>query len=195
MPPDNTDQPLRLGALIAEGYAAPRRSMARVLALRPDEGERLLMVGIGIVVSALGFALIGRPETEAGPGGVILGYVAAVVMGLFQYFLFSFLVGLLSRAAGGTGDRDTDRTVVAWWSLVTAPLPVVMMAMLRNGGESPMAALVLLVCAILTLVLLAAYVAEGHGFRSTGRVIGAMFVILMIFSFVVSSIVPMPMPA
>ncbi len=194
MPDDSGLSPSRLGALIVEGYSAPRKSMAYVLAMRPDEQARLLMVGIGIVVGALGFALLGDRGEGGAQGAGILGYVATVIAGLLQYYGFAWIVGIVCRAAGGAGDRETDRTIVAWWALVTAPLPVAMMLAIR-AGDSPFAMLILLGSAILSLVLLAAYIAEAHRFHSTGRVCGAIMVLLMIFSFVLSSILPMPMPA
>ena len=191
MPQDNTPASLGLGALIAEGYMAPRRSVARVLALRPDEGERLMMVGIGIAVSALGFALLGGQGEDVAAGAVAMGYLVTVLAGLFQYFILARIIGFISRLAGGTGDPEDDRTIVAWWALVTAPLPVIMMASLRNP-ESPLAVLFLIGASILTMVLLAAYITQAHGFKSTARVCGAMICFLMIFSFVLTSLVPVP---
>jgi len=196
VPPDSTPAPLNLAALIAEGYTAPRQSMARVLALRPDEPMRLMMVGIGIVVGALGFAALGERTAEAGQGGVVFGYVLTVIAGLLQYYIFALITGTVSRAMGGQGDREADRTLVAWWALVTAPLPVVMVLAV-GAGQSPVAVLVLFGAAILSLVLLAAYITEAHGFTSTARVCGAILMLIMIFSFVVTSLLPsfMPMPA
>lgn len=199
MPEDNAPQPLRLAALIAEGYLAPRKSMARVLALRPDEPERLMMVAIGIVGSALGYALMGGQtvqdangqDVEFGPAGVLLGYIVTIFAGLFQYYVLARLIGFVSRATGGVGDQDADRTLVAWWTLVTAPLPVIMMASYRNI-EMPLAPLLMVASAILTMVLLAAYIRQAHGFSSTARVCGAMIGILMLFSFVFRSLLPVP---
>lgn len=196
MQPDNTPAPLNLLALIAEGYTAPRQSMARVLSMRPDESMRLMMVGIGIVVGALGFAALGERNVEAGQGGVIFGYVVAVLAGLLQYYIFAWITGTVSRAMGGQGDREADRTLVAWWALVTAPLPVVMVLAV-GAGQSPFAVFVLFAAAILSLVLLAAYITEAHGFTSTARVCGTIIMLIMIFSFVMTSLLPpfMPTPA
>ncbi len=189
MTQDNSSLPL--GVMVAEGYSAPRQSMARVLALRPDESERLLMVGIGIAVGALGFALLGDRGEESGPQPIIVQYLATIMTGLFQYYVLARIIGFIARAAGGVGDQDADRTLVAWWALVTAPLPVIMMVAIQNV-ESPLATLFLFGAAILTMVLLAAYIAETHGFQSTARVCGAMIGLLMVFSFVLTSIIPVP---
>jgi len=179
--------------MMAEGYTAPRRSVARILMMQPDERTRLLMVGISIIVGTLGFALMGHPE--GGPEGrVILGYLVTVVAGLLQYYGIAWIIGIVCGATGGEGTREDSRTLVAWWALVTSPLPVIMMAALR-AGQSPGAALVLIGAAVLSFVLLAAFIAETHRYTSTARVCGAMMALLMIFSFVLSSILPMPVPA
>ncbi len=199
MQEDDAPQPLRLAPLIAEGYVAPGRSMARVLALRPDEPERLMMVGIGIIGSALGYALMGGQtvqdangqDVEFGLAGMLLGYVVTAIAGLFQYYVLARLIGFISRATGGTGDKDADRTLVAWWTLVTAPLPAIMMASYHNI-EMPLAPLLMVASAILTMVLLAAYIRQAHGFSSTARVCGAMLGLLMLFGFVFRSLLPVP---
>ncbi len=191
MPQDNASAPLHLGALLMEGYVAPRQSMARVLAMRPDEGERLIMVGIGIAIGALGFAMFGERGETVNTGSVVLGYLVTILTGLFQYYVLARVIGFVARAAGGAGDQEMDRTLVAWWAIVTAPLPVVMMISLQNI-ESPLAGLFLLGSSILTMILLGAYIAQTHGFQSTARVCGAMIGILMLFSFVLTSLVPMP---
>jgi len=127
---------------------------------------------------------------------VVFGYVLTVLAGLLQYYIVASVTGTVSRAEGGQGDREADRTLVAWWALVTAPLPVVMVLAV-GAGQSPVAVLVLFGAAILSLVLLAAYITEAHGFASTARVCGAILMLIMIFSFVVTSLLPsfMPMPA
>ena len=198
VPPDSARDPLRLGTLIAEGYLSPRRSMERVLALRPDESDRLTMVGIGIAVGALGAALLGRsPEqeaTDASGGLVFVGYLLTVVAGLLQYYVVARVIGFFARAMGGEGTWEDDRSVVAWWTLVTAPLPVVLVAAARSG-QSPLAMLIMIACAVLFTVLLAAYIAGAHRFRSTLLVCGTMFAILTVVGMIVGSLVPMPMPA
>ncbi len=75
--------------------------------------------------------------------------------------------------------------------LVTSPLPIIMMVAMQNG-ESSGAVLVLFGVAVLTLVLLAAYITEVHRFRSTATVVGAMIGFLMVFSFVFSAMLPVP---
>lgn len=194
MPPDNGLTPARLFALIVEGYTAPRQSMARVLAMQPDERARLLMVCIGVAVGAMGFALFGERNPAAGQGSPVLGYLVTVLAGLLQYYGFAWLIGLGSAVFGGKGETEDNRTLVAWWALVTAPLPVVMMASLQSV-QSPFAAITLVGSGILSVVLLAAYITQTHHFASTGRVCGAIMMMVMIFSFILSSILPMPVPA
>ena len=189
MPEANGAPPLRLGALIAEGYLNPRRSMARVLSLNPDEGDRLMMVGISIAVGCLGVTLTDAREEEAGFIFILFGYLLTVIFGLLQYRFVSWLVGIISRETGGTGRGEDNYTLTAWWMLVTAPLPIVMMIAMRNGG-SPFAVLILFIVAALTLVLLAAYITEVHRFRSTGRVVGTMVAFVMVFSFVLGAFLP-----
>lgn len=191
MPPDSGLSPARFGAMVAEGYTSPRRSMARILGMQPDERARLLMVAIGIVISSLGFVALGQRAEEAGPDSVFLGYIVAVLAGLLQYYIFAWVIGTASRAFGGEGDREQDRTLVAWWALVTSPLPVLMVVGMQKG-ESPVAALLMVGAAILSFVLLAAYIAEVHRFRSTARVCGAIMGMLLVLSLVLSSLLPMP---
>lgn len=192
---DSGLSPAQLGALIVEGYTAPRASMARVLRMHPDERARLLMVGIGIVVSAMGVALSGPPpDPDFEPGNPMLSYIITVVAGVVQYIAFSWFIGLVCSFAGGAGSAEDSRTLVAWWTLVTSPLPLLMM-MALSGGQSPAAAFLLIIGAILSFVLLAAYIAETHQFKSTARVCGVMLALLMVVSFILSSLIPMPVPA
>ncbi len=185
----NSSPPLRLGALIAEGYLNPRQSMARILSLDIDEGDRLLMVAIGIVVSCFGVAFTDSRDEEIGVIVIVFGYLLTIIGGLLQYRFVSWLVGIISREMGGAGRGEDNYTLTAWWMLVTAPLPIIMMVAMRNGN-SGIAVFVLFIVAALTLVLLAAYITEVHRFRSTGRVIGAMVALLMVFSFVIGAFLP-----
>lgn len=176
-------------AWIVQGYTAPRASMARVLDMRIDEASRLLMVGIGIAVSALGFALFGeRPEGSAA-SAILAGYMLSIAGGLIQYRLVAAVVGIVSRAAGGQGSAQDNLTLTAWWMLVTAPVPLVMTVAIQNG-DSPFATLILIATSVLSIVLLAAYIAETHKFHSTGRVFGSIFLILTLVGFVISNLIP-----
>ncbi len=185
----------RLLTLVAEGYTAPRESMAHVLRMHPDERARLLMVGIGIAVSLLGVALLGDRPADAVEGiedgastGPVAGYALTVIAAILQYYFFAWLVGLVCSAMGGTGTAEQSRTVVAWWELVTAPLRVVIT--LALFASSPVAAFMLLAAAILSFVIMAAYIAETHGFTSTARVCGVMLAMLLLISFILSSFLP-----
>ncbi len=90
----------RIGSVLAEGYLAPRQSMARILSLRLDEGDRLLMIAIAIAVSCLGVAFTADRTEEIGFIIVIFGYVLTIIGGLVQYRLLSWLVGIIARAMG-----------------------------------------------------------------------------------------------
>jgi len=191
VPPDNALSPARFGALIVEAYTSPRQSMARILAMQPDERARLLMVVMGTVISMVGFVALGEREEAVGPGVVLFGYIVTILGALVQYFVASWVLGTVCRAFGGEGTHEQDRTMVAWLSLVTSPVSAVLLLGLRGGG-SPLVVVMVLVVTIVLFAVLSAFIAEVHRFRSTGRVAGATLALLLILSLVLSSLLPMP---
>ena len=187
--PDPSKTSFDIGALLTQGYLSPRRSMANILAMQLDEHARLLMVMTGVVISLLGLAMfVGHPETATGPG-IIAGYGLSVLLGLAQYRLVAIITGFICGFLGGNGSANDNLSMAAWWALVTAPLTVLMALSVKNG-ETQFAALTLIFATVLSMVLLAAYIAETHAFRSTASVCGGMFAILMLIGFVISSFLP-----
>jgi len=186
--------PARFGAMIAEGYTAPRQSMARILSFQPSEQSRLLMVVIGTVISMIGYLALGQRTQEVGLSGIVFGYAVTTLAAILQYYVSAWVIGTACRAFGGKGQPEQDRTMIAWLSLVTSPVSVIMLLGLQ-GSSSPVLALLVIIVAIVLFILLSAYIAEVHGFHSTARVAGAMMALMIVISLVMSSFISMPVPA
>jgi hypothetical protein len=180
--------------MMAEGYTAPRESMARILSMRLDGQVRMMMVGFDIVVSALARAVFGARADDAGLFTALQGYATLAFGIVLQYAIFGWLIGFAARSFGGEGATENGYTVIAWQMFVTTPLTVALVWVLASGGTSPTSGLILMLAVILSFVLLAAYITEAFRFRSVAIVAGTMLGMVMAFSFILALLLPMPTP-
>ena len=177
---------------IAEGYVDPRRSMARLLA--PGYG---IEIGFQIVVLAyliqaiLGFFVTGE-RTAAGP--LLIGHAFALGFQMLLYAIMALAVQGAARFFGGKGTLQDVFLVLAWHFLVTSLLsPVILLSLSTTGSVSGIpagaVALLLFVTAV-SLWLLAAYLAEAHGFQSTGSVFAVVIAVPVVIGLIAAIMLP-----
>ena len=183
---------------VVEGYTAPRASVRRLL-----DGGHGIEVALGLL--ALGYLVQAMLTIVFLPAGLgIFGHMLAIVQQLVTFFLLSALVYGIGRLAGGTGTMEGAQLVVAWHALVTSllsPLAIgVSTAAFRSGEEGaggipPGMGVLALVYVAISLWLMANYVAELHGFRSTWGVLGAIVGVSVVFALLLGVIVGAVTPA
>lgn len=181
-----------LAASLAEGFAAPRQSMRRVLALGPQSLDVIVaMVLASYLVQTLALVALGSRDGSGGIGEHVLGL-------LLEATVFMVIVALVWRVGklfGGTGELGECAVAVGWFSFVTAFLsPLVLAGLTFAGdGEGTAASTVLfLAAAVITLWVFAGVVAEVHGFRSTGAVLAAILMVGVAVTLVIAPILPAP---
>lgn len=169
--------------LIVEGYAAPRRSIRRLL-----DGENGLEAALGFLALAFLVEAI-LSIVFGGRGGASIGvYLVNIAMQLALFFLLSGLIYAIGRAAGGTGTLAGSQLTVGWHALVTSPMtPLTVPVSYAFRATSEAAAetapemqipaggvFLAFVYAAISFWLMANYVAELHQFRNTWGVLGAL---------------------
>lgn len=170
--------------MIGEGYTAPRHAMRRLLDAGFGLEVALTFLALAFLVEAILAIVFG------GRGGDLsLGvYLVNLALQLAVFFLLSGLIHGIGRAAGGKGTLAGAQLVVGWQALVTSPLTPLTLGFANAFRARPDAAgdaaatvevpagggfLALLYVAI-SFWLMANYIAELHGFRSTWGVLGAL---------------------
>jgi hypothetical protein len=173
--------------LLTLGLVRPRLAVRRVLDARPGGGDRLALVALAAALQGLLWTVAGlaAPSLFGGAlaGGIGLpGHLALAAVLFVNFALTSLGAYVIGRRCGGTGGLTEVATAIAWHSVLGAALtPLQAMAFLGGGapGAPPLggamtgaSALSVMLYGGLNLWLLAACVAEAHGFRSTARVAG-----------------------
>ena len=179
---------------IAEGLAAPRKAMRRILS-----GPGGIDVILGLVVASY---LVQALAAIAVPGGRIAGDLSPLLVHLnlliSQLVLFvvtSAAVFGIGRLFGGTGTLPQALLTVAWYGFVTSFLaPLALIAFAPGSDAEPTAfdALLLLAVSGIGVWVLAGCVAELHGFRSTGQVLAVAVGIAFGAGVLLISLVPAP---
>ena len=170
--------------MIGEGYTAPRVTMRRLLDAGYGLEVALTFLALAFLVEAILAILFGGSG-----GGLSLGvYIVNIGLQLAVFFLLSGLIHGIGRAAGGKGTLSGAQLVVGWQALVTSPLSPLTLGFATAFRARPEAGgdvaapveipagggfLALLYVAI-SFWLMANYIAELHGFRSTWGVLGAL---------------------
>jgi len=186
-----------LPALYAEAWTAPRQSMRRILSTALSERDRLMMVGITGILFAIPIGLMFRtmemPVTPDGtpvpvPGAFETAFLV-VGMVILSYFFTAGLIKLFGGAFGGTASYAECKTTAAWTQFVVglANLAVMILVFVLPGA---LAAVLRLVFTVGALYVSSAYVAEAHGFSSTGKVVAVSVAIGFGLLFLLSSMIP-----
>jgi Yip1 domain len=187
-----------LVSAVAEGYVAPRRSMRRLLDGGHGIEAALVMLALAYLVQAILTVLF--ISSGIGVGGHLLAIIQQVVM----FFLLAALVYGIGRLAGGTGTMEGAQVVVGWHSLVVSvisPLAIgVSSVAFRSGTEEGAGmpaglGILAFVYVAISFWLMANFIAELHGFRSTWSVLGAIVGLTFACAILLASIIGALSPA
>ena len=188
-----------LPSLVVRGWTEPRGAIRDVIARRPDEAGRLVMVALHAVLSAISLAIllnqmpnseVARVLTQVPPAVRYLLFGALMFGG---YYIASFLLHRIGAGFGGSADVDQSRTIVAWWLFVSsaASAAVSLLALVLPRG---IVGIMELVVTIGGVAIFAVYVAEIHGFQSVARVagatIGVLFMVLLVMNLLTLAVMP-----
>jgi hypothetical protein len=161
--------------LLGRGLVSPRPVARRLIDGRLDMRQRLTLVALAAALQGVLWAVIGLVAPGVSPGGLgIAGHAALAGLVFVNYAIVATLAFHIGRRFGGRGSPADVATAVGWHSMLTAALtPVQAIAL---GGSGPAQAMsggavaVLMAYIGYNIWLLAACVAEAHGFASTRRV-------------------------
>lgn len=187
----------------AEALTDPRASARRILRASPTPGEavsmalaafalsfvalRLIEFGLGVTVTEAlapltetsGEALEKQLASERSMAGVAI----VALVKLAQFVLVAILGWRLGVLAGGEARFEQVLAIVGWHALATAPLDVAAQAflILSAPGLAALGVIVMAIASFYAMYLLAAFLAEAHGFESVGQVLIAMIGVMMGF--------------
>lgn len=153
--------------------------MRRILDLRLSERDRLIMVAITGVLFAIPVGLMLQTvQLPPGPNGEVVPMpsalgIAPVVMGIViaGYYFTALLIQGIGSVFGGTASFDTCRSVSAWSQFVVG-LANIALTLVTFMFPSGLASIVSLAFTAAALYVSSAFIAEAHGFRSIGNVVG-----------------------
>lgn len=175
-------------------YRRPRAVMAAILAERPGEAILFSFMLLAGLVSLIGAAA--EIAALAPPGSESLGaadladqrrralfekLIGAFLLAPLGVYLVAAMATPILRAFGGKGGYYESRAALSWGLLVTSPLSLLVSlldaATIQLGESASLAAAATLStlawgALALALVYWASLIAEAHGFRSTGKVLG-----------------------
>jgi hypothetical protein len=177
-------------ANILEALTAPRRSARKILRAEVSLSDCVLMVILGVAVHGIvssGLALI--DPSLASMGGAGLGVrLAEIGVQIVMFFLLSGAAFTVGVRFGGKGSLPELRSVVAWHALATgflAPLNVIgMSGVTPEGGNPGIGFLLVMVSVGVSVWVFASFIAEAHGFKNIGGVIGVTVMGFMLFGLV-----------
>lgn len=206
-----------IGAVIENiigGYLHPRASVRRLLSSGHGIDAAVLMLILAFLVREM-MVLI---TPGALPEGTVLSFgqiIFDVIPTLLAFALAATLICYVGRAFGGTGSFTDSALALAWYEIVTSLIfPLMQVSMVRvleafkqagaemeaGGTIGPVevpggAALVVVVGAGISLWLLAAYIAEVHGFKRTVTVFVAVLTLSMLVFSLYGAMISRMVPA
>jgi hypothetical protein len=180
-------------AIIAESILTPRQSVRRFLDRGPHGIDAIAgLVLLAYVVQALASLIVpGARGPTAGP--VLAWHIAGLIFHAILFLLSAALVFGVGRLFGGTARMETCAAGMAWYGFVTSFLtPFVLLGWVQamQGGATGFTSLLLFGASAIGMWVLAGFVAEMHGFRSTGLVIAALVGFLVLSSFALVALIP-----
>ena len=168
-------------SLAVQSVKDPRLTFAKLRTLdlpRQTLWEGLLLVVVvSVLLAEIGnmILLASLPETVEQPA-----FLSPFVLGGMQFGIFLitiFLIDWVGRAMGGTGTLDGAILAIVWLQVIMVMLQLVQTVLLILAPG--LTAFVLIAGLGLFLYLLAAFVAELHGFASVGRTFAMILFVLM----------------
>ena len=170
-----------------DAYRAPRPSVRRVIDAAPGVGDCVMMIVLAYAIQALlagAMALIDPGLRRLfRPGDRAPGLEIAVQVG-FSFMIAGIAFSIGSRFGGSGRPRDL-LAAISWHAVATSILAPTLLIVSRPAvaerAPSMFEALAFLTGVGLSLWLLAAFIAEAHGFRRTGPVIGGILLASLAF--------------
>jgi hypothetical protein len=147
------------------------------------------MVILGVAVHAIIADVLALAVPSLAPLGAVGVGVRAAEMGI-QVAIFFLLSGAafgLGRQFGGTGTLPDLRKMIAWHALSTsflAPFNAIGMSGLTPDGQPGATFPLVLISVGVSIWIFASFIAEAHGFKKIGGVIGATIMGFMLFGMV-----------
>jgi hypothetical protein len=192
-----------IGAVVENiigGYLHPRASVRRMLDAGHGLDVALTMLALAFVVNEI-FMIITPGLTPDLTAPALERYIAHIRSVLISFGILSTLICFVGRAFGGKGTFPQTVLVLAWYELVTSVLfPLIQSAMvqvfeaMQVAAEAPdqpveipaLPFFILFVGCSVTLWLLAAFIAELHGFARVRNVLAAIIGLLIPLSMLAS---------
>lgn len=186
-----------LARAMVEGYTTPRASVRRLLDAGHGFETALWMLALAYLVQAILTILFVSAEIG------FVGHLLAIMQQLVMFFLLSALIQWLGRVAGGKGSLHGAQLVVGWHALVTSlisPLAIGVSTAAFQAEEDAASlpaglGFLAFVYIAISFWLMANYIAELHGFRSSWGVLGAIVGITFAFAILLAAIVGAVAPA
>lgn len=177
--------------LLSRGLISPRPVVRRLIDARMDVRQRLTLVALAAALQGVLWAAIGLVAPGVSPGGLgIAGHGALAMLVFLNYAIVATLGFQIGRRFGGKGSPNAVATAVAWHAVLTAALTPLQAIALGGAGPAQAmsggAALILVLYIGYNIWLLAACVAEAHGFASTRRVALATVALFFMLGLILS---------
>lgn len=178
-----------LWPLVKLSFLAPRQAAQGILRWPLGENGRWAAFALMVVVSALLMHLLSAIGPLVGPDGVAIEppgpFFWAMTVGAGMVILTGIALGV-GKLFGGRARLSDVAVLVAWLQFVQLVLAaaqvVLMLALPMLGG-------VLEIASVLAFLwLLAYFMAEAHGFRSVGWVMGGVLVTFGIMVLLLSAL-------
>ena len=182
---------------VIESIVTPRLSARRFLAGGPHRLDTVAALVLGAyLVQALAQVAIPGSRPAGGVSPVAL-HLAGLAFQVIVLGISAALVFVVGRLFGGRAGFEDCVAAMAWYGFVTSFLsPLALIGWVGSTAEpasgSALPALLFLGAGALGIWVFAGFVAELHGFRSTGLVIGAIFGLVFAVSLLLLPLLPPP---
>ena len=167
-------------------YLAPQQSAAQILSSRAGFFDALLMAVLGYLLTMI--ILMVTPGVTLPPApGLLDRHILGLIYAFIGFFIYSGLISFFGRVSGATGTREQSQVIVAWHSIVTAPLSVPVQMMIAGFNveergddvpliETPDAGTIILGAAaiLVSFWILANYIYVLHRFRNFWGVVAVV---------------------
>lgn len=178
-------------ALLLESLLTPRQAAQKVLSLGGGYALALPALGFVVVASAIISVLLSGLSADSGNADVDYLITQPLLLVLAQAAgtgVFAVLVAFVGRALGGRGRLDQVLLILAWLDFL---LLAVQMAMLVALFAIPgLATPVVLFVGVIALWVMASFIAEVHGFKSTARTLAVLLCALFFLGIVLALLAP-----
>lgn len=157
---------------IVYSYRDPRKGMRDILS-KVDRPETVAVIyGLAFCLTTI-VSLIIQTAAGQGEGSALAATLSSLLTNAVVFLTLVALVWFVGKLFGGQGDILQVAVALAWHSLLTAAFTPFMLLAIQ--GQSGAGTLFILFVTIISIWLLANFIAEVHGFASAWRV-AAVFV-------------------